>query len=310
MKNIFKAILLLSFIYINKIDAQPSFPQNPNEAVLVSTDLKNFIDAFNSLSEKSDTVLVLQSLYIDKASVGLKEYIAKFELTADAISKAMQKHIEDYKKIEHFYNNLQGFEKEFKREMKFYKQALPNAMFPPSYLLVADHKGIGQASKYGQLISIEKKCVDDYEVLKNLMIHELTHFQQAKSMGMAKYVGVYQKKENMLDIILREGGAEFITYKLVRNKAEQFKRLKYYEENEKTLWKRFLADIKTQDKNYWITVPEESNGDPGMAGYSIGYKIIEAYYNQAKNKDKALEDILKLEDPVLMFKISNYKPNN
>jgi len=122
---------------------------------------------------------------------------------------------------------------------------------------------------------------------------------------------VYSKKDNMLDLILREGGAEFITYKLVRKDEEQFKRLKDYEKDELELWEKFKKDLEKQDKSFWLTVfsREDNNGYPMFLGYPLGYKIVAAFYNQAENKTKAIEEILNISDAAEFLRKSNYYAN-
>ena len=148
-------------------------------------------------------------------------------------------------------------------------------------------------------------------ILNNTIIHELTHFQQALSMGIDKYIGVYSKKNNMLDLILREGGAEFITYKLVRKKEEQFKRLKDYEKDELVLWEMFKNDLKKQDQSFWLTIitKEDNKGYPMFLGYPLGYKIIASYYDHAENKNKAVDEILNITDASEFLKKSKYNAN-
>jgi len=215
MKYLILIIFSVTILFNNSVVAQPNYPTNANEAKVISSDIKNFIVAFNALLHSSDSIQVFQKLYFDKASTGMKEYIRRFNLNSESLVKAIQKHPEKYIKIEEFYNQISAFKTIYIEEMKAYKSILPNTMFPPTYLIVGDYSGIANGSKFGQLVTIER-ATDNLEKLFNTIVHELTHFQQALSMDIDKYIGVYSKKDNMLDLILREGGAEFITYKLVR----------------------------------------------------------------------------------------------
>jgi len=237
----------------------------------------------------------------------MREYIGRFNLSPESLRKAIREHSERYTKVEKFYNDISQFEREYLEEMNRYKNVLPNAMFPPTYLIVGDYLGYANGSKFGQLVTIEK-TIDNTEPLKNVIVHELTHFQQAVSLGIDKYSGVYTKKDNMLDLILREGGAEFITYNLVRQNVDQFKKLKLYEEKEAENWEKFKIDIKIQDKTIWLMAPsnDADKERPWFLGYSLGYKIVEAYYHQSENKDEAIEDILKIENANEFLKKSKY----
>lgn len=310
MKNylLFSTIVLLVMISV-KVNAQPNYPRVPSEAKIISTDIKNFIDAYNSLSQDKDSISIFQEMYFDNASPGMKEYLTKHSFNAEDLIREMRMHPEKYSGVEKFYDRLSEFETDYLKELEAYKSVMPNAMFPPVYLIVGNYTGIAQASKLGQLVTIEK-ATEEPDKLLTLMIHELTHFQQAMNMGIEKYTGVYAKQDNMLDLILREGCAEFVTYKLVRKNEDQFSRLKKYEENEAELWKKFMSDLKEQQSAYWLSVtPENSeNGNTILLGYAVGYKIIEAYYNHVGNNEQALDDILNLKDALVILENSNYNP--
>jgi uncharacterized protein YjaZ len=302
--------ILLALIISSSSIAQPNYPNKPEEAKLISIDLKNFINAYNELQINSDTTEVLKTKYFDLATPGLKEYINRFDLTPNALKKAIKNNPEVYARIDHFYSKISQTEQEYIGELKEYQNILQNAVFPPTYLLVADYKGIAQASKFGQLVSVEKKCIDDPEVLKHAIIHELTHFQQVMNMGFEKYTKTYTKKGNMLDLILREGAADFITYYLVRKNESDFIKLKNYEKDEIALWKRFQKDLENQEKDFWLIVSFKDNnkGNPIQLGYALGYKIVKSYYINADDKSKALAEILKMENPEQLMLLSNYKP--
>ncbi len=294
---------------LNNTQAQPNYPGNPYEAKIISSDLKNFIEAYKSLSAESDSLYVLKEMYFDRASAGMKEFISKHDLTKESVLKAMQMHPETYSGLEKFYNDLSVFESDYIKELEAFKSVMPDAIFPPAILLVGDYRGIAQASRLGQLITVETGTKDPDNLL-TVMIHELTHFQQAMKMGVEKYTGVYSKNDNMLDLILREGVAEFVTYKLVRNNEDKFTRLKKYEENENELWEKFNTDLKDQNSGFWLsfTIEDINNGIPILPGYAVGYKIVESYYDQNTDKSAALEELLNISDAQAFFIKSNYKP--
>lgn len=304
--------LSLTFFWIAGAFSQPNYPSNPEEARLVFTDVEHFVEAWQSLEEKTDTLNVIQELYIDRATPGLNEYINRFGLDAASIQMAIRKYPEKYSKIASFLETMETWQPEYTLLMKEFNKVLSNAMFAPTYLLVADYKGIGQASRFGQLVSVEKRLSTDLKSLKNTIVHELTHFQQAMTMGIERYTGIYTKKDNMLDVILREGGADFITHSLVRKNVEAFTKLNNYMAKELHWWKKFLKDLETDDEDFWVNVSFNDNnkGNPIQLGYAVGFKIVESYYNRMDDKQRALQDILDIGDARAFFKASDYQPAN
>tara|TARA_R110002051_G_scaffold313163_1_gene388978 strand:- start:9114 stop:10046 length:933 start_codon:yes stop_codon:yes gene_type:complete len=284
--------------------AQPSYPTNPENAQLVYTDVENFVEAFEQLKTTTDTLAVLNKYYFDPGTAGLKEYIIKHALTPGMLKNAIAKNPDRYAKIEGFLANKAVFGTEFNEVMQNFGQILPNAMYPPTYLLVGANRGIAQASKVGQLVTVTR-VVDNGEKLKKLIVHELAHFQQALSMGIEKYGSLYTQKNNMLALCLREGGAEFVT-SLVLNQITQTKSLGYLTNNESELKLRFIRDLAAQDTKFWLWESIDDPSAPKLMGYVMGYKICEAYYKKATNEQKALEMILIMPDPESFLKISGY----
>ncbi len=156
----------------------------------------------------------------------------------------------------------------------------------------------------GQLITVTR-VVDSKEKFKKITVHELSHFQQAMSMGGQKYVQLYSTPDNMLGLCLREGGAEFIT-SLVLKDITQSKALAYLEQEEQKLKQRFLKDLKNQEQGFWLWASLEQKDAPKLLGYVMGYKICEHYYHGAKDKSQALQTILKMPDAEEFMASSQY----
>ncbi|WP_425392778.1 DUF2268 domain-containing putative Zn-dependent protease [Ekhidna sp.] len=303
MKRLMHFLLLLSFIISSK--AQPSYPMNPSDAQLIATDLDNFLKAFEQLDESSDTIAILTTHYFDKASPGMIEYMNRHGLTVSSLSKSIQKYPQQYRTLKEFQLGIDSFTKAFEKEMAAYKNVVSDAMFPPTYLIVGTNKGIAQASPKGQLITIERVS-DEPEKLIQVISHELTHFQQARALGFQNYIKTYSKPDNMLELILREGGAEFVSYYLVGKNKRSYRNKSYFETNEQSLKERFLKDLENKDQTYWLWESLKQEEGPTLLGYTIGYKICESYYKQAVDKNQALLDILAISDDQSFLKVSRY----
>ena len=283
--------------------AQPTYPTTPEQAQVVLTDVGNFLAVYDGLTAESDTAAALQAGYFDLGSPGLKEYVSRHQLTAEGIASAMQQKPEVYAGIAAFYTARDSVQAIWKEVLRPFHAVMPSPMYPPTYLLVGDLRGIAQASGLGQLVPVET-TLKRRERLFDTMVHELTHFQQAKTQGIQRYAGLYSQENNMLGVVLREGGAEFVTYVLARQRP--YGHLKYVEGQEEELWERFQEDLAQQNLAAWLWQKDEE-GKSVAYGYIMGYLISAAYYAQAEDKQQAILDLIAMEDPEAFLAQSGYK---
>lgn len=302
----FYLFLYLTFTYSSGY-SQADFPADPKRAQLVTVDLLHFQEAWLKLTPDTDTLAVLRKDYFERASPGLEEYIRRHELSPELLREAIRTHPDAYRDLLKFIDQLPGLTRKYRRELQRYRRIIPDALFPPTYLLVGANRGIAQASQVGQLVTVIRNLTTP-ERLLNTMLHELTHFQQARILGFREYAATYTKADNMLDLILREGGADFVTYFLVNKNTALYDRLAYVEEREATLWKRFQEDLARQDQSFWLWESLNQSEVPILLGYTIGYKICAAYYQRAVDKADAVRDILGITNAADFLQKSNYQP--
>ncbi len=285
---------------------QPNYPSEVSEAQLVFSDLENFSECLSKLTIDCDTISLLNHYYFDRASAGLKEYISRHSLSDSMLLAAMTKYPDRYQLVGDVINQRSALEQRYRNELRFYQRIVEDAVFPPTYLLVGANRGIGQGSREGQLVTM-LKVADDPDKLFSMIIHELSHFQQARTMGFQAYGAIFQKPDNMLDLILREGVADFLTYGVGRQHAGDYHRLDYLNMHEEELVDRFVHDLKNQDQSYWLWESLNStSGEPSLLGYAMGFKICSSYYQKNADKSAAIMDMLRMEDPALFLDRSKY----
>lgn len=299
-----RIIGLLTFLIHYQTIAQPNFPRNPGEAKLIYSDLVNFIEAYKALETNADTLQVLQLHYFDRGSAGLEEFIKRHGLTPELLKDALSENPERYALIPGFLDKIDETEEEFRSLMKDYHKIIPDAIFAPTYLLVGANRGIGQASLVGQLITVTR-VADDSAKLQKLIAHELSHLQQAMTMGGQKYASLYATENNMLDLCLREGGAEFLT-SIVLGEITQTKALDYLDNDLARLKKQFLTDLEAQNKEFWLWESLKQKSHPQLMGYAMGYRICDYFYDKADDKRMAIQQILMMEDAEAFLNSSGY----
>lgn len=309
MKSFKKGLLILAGLSVFcclQSTAQPNYPRSAGEAKLIYSDLEHFIEAYGELAANKDTIVVLQTLYFDRGSAGLKEYIKRHQLSAELMRDSLRANPERYALLPGFLDTIAATERMYTDLMQDFSKVLPNAMYPPTYLLVGANKGIGQASGVGQLVTVTRSA-DDLKKLRKLMVHELAHFQQAMAMGIQKYAALYSTPDNLLGMCLREGGAEFVTGQVLGD-ITQTRALEFIEKDEVLMKGKFLQDLETdtQNREYWLWPWAGQKEYPKLLGYAMGYKINKAYYEQAPDKDAALQDILRMDDAEAFVTASGY----
>jgi hypothetical protein len=297
-------LLLIIAICINAHAVTTNLPTDPEKALFETIDVENFIRTFRLLPEEGEIVDVLKAEYFNRASPGLQQFIKKYNLTPERMAKAIRKHREKYAGIKNMPEWLAGQSNSIRKAYARLKERIPNAVFPPTYFLVADYRGIASGSEEGQLVSVEKFDITE-KSLDTLVIHELVHFQQAMSVGVEKYMAIYGPEKSLLALTIREGTAEFFA-DLVTGRITQEEARPYVLKHEKRLWQQFLSEMHGKETGDWMWKKPKDPDQPPHIAYYLGSRIVEAYYNRAEDKTKAVREILSVTDYKAFLKKSGY----
>ncbi|UCE07965.1 MAG: hypothetical protein JSW07_08020 [bacterium] len=263
---------------------------DPENASFVYEDIYHFVRAHALLTPESDSVAILQKEYLDRGTPGLKMFIEKYELTAESLVKAIRKHPEKYASLGEMPELLYAQEPSFRKAYAKLKDFIPNAVFLPTYFLIGDFRGIGSGSTEGTLISVEK-WIKPIDHKKTTLVHELVHIQQVLAVGYDKYKALFGPEKSLLGLCIREGTAEFFA-DLVTGKIGQDEALEYTRRNEKRLWKWFKKEMYGQETGDWMWTKPTDPEQQQHVGYAMGYLIVKAYYDNAKDKAKAAREII------------------
>ena len=125
-------------------------------------------------------------------------------------------------------------------------------------------------------------------------------------MGIKKYLALFGPKKNLLGLCIREGTAEFFS-DLVSGKITQEKARDYVLKHEKELWDLFQPDMSGRETKDWMWKKPKNPKQPPHVGYVMGFLIVKAYYDQAKDKTKAVQEILSVTDYPAFLKKSQYE---
>ena len=279
----------LFIVFSNYLFAQSNFSDNPLDAIFETTDSKNFWQAFDKMDKTKQNPFVE---YMQKGSLGVKGFTENRILNADSLFSAVKKRKADYELSRNVLDGLPSKEKRVRAIYSALKYWYPKARFPPIYFVYGRFNSGGTSSPEGIIIGTEK--LQNLDGISGLIAHELIHYQQK-----------IEGKDMLLKWCLLEGGADFIGELISGELIDKFE-YKYGEQNLDKLCQEFVTRLKNPDYQDWLYGTSKKDDRPNDLGYWIGYKITEAYFNKQKDKQKAIDEIIKIKDPMLFLKQSGF----
>lgn len=299
MKRIF--LLLITVLSIQTSYAQKS------KLNIYTSDIDNFWIAFDSIhktNNEENKLEIIQKLYLDKATNGLKDFIISREHSA-------KRHLDNIKKYPKFWNSVRPKTEEIKmfvpkmeKVFKKYRKIYPDFKQPEIYFTIGILNSGGTTSPNRILIGSEIACADkntDASELNDwykkvfklnngvvaMVAHEIGHTQQKD--GDSEDDG----KSNLLGYCIREGMCDFLAELTYQKISSPY--MVYGNAHRKELWEKFQKEMLTQETKDWLYNGNDAPNGVADLGYFMGYEICKSYYKNAKNKKKAIDEMLKLE---------------
>ena len=135
-----------------------------------------------------------------------------------------------------------------------------------------------------------------HDLEPGIVSHELIHFQQ------------HYPNQALLEHAFLEGSADFIG-ELISGMQINNDAYKYGIAHEAELWKEFSGHFEDKGFGIWM-YNRPPDGRPNDLGYFIGYRIAQAYYSKAADKQAAVRDIITARggDVRSILSLSGYSP--
>lgn len=288
---------------------------DPNGMQVVTSDIDNFWKVFDQVGKPGADKLILEE-YILKGSQGLRTFFeVRMRTQVGRIIETIRSHRTYFASIRPVSLQLHKLRPRMLEAARKLEALYPAAIFPPTTFSIGVFGALGTPDGYsGQLIGAEFLCdtntvnkgeltdrervgLTDTSTMLSVLIHELIHVEQQTAAG-----------KTLLSQCVNEGAADFITW-LVLGYHLNNQVHAYGNAHEKALWERFKQQMHGEDVSEWLyNSRNTSPGVPGDLGYYMGYRICEAYYNQARDKKQAVKDILTIQDFGRFLEQSGYTP--
>lgn len=300
---------------------QDSANHDPAAVRLVTEDIPRFWQAFDAMqgvSTRRDSLKLLFDTYYLDASPGLEAFVRLRIGSPFELLESIRKRPKYYAAIRESTLKLSTMEPRIRDLLTRFRASYPDAVLPDVYFLVGRFTSGGtldrqalyigsefytrsSATPMDELSPWEKAVTRSLDLLPCIVLHELMHYQQRPLKG----------KRTLLAHAFREGAPDFLAQRLCQGNINDAAHawLSAEPEREAAVWHEFQAEMEREDAApRWIGNANDSKSRPADLGYVIGFKIAEAYYRQAKDKPRALAEIIRAEDPEAILAVSGYDP--
>lgn len=281
---------------------------------IITSDIKNFWVAFDSLAtakNKSDSVRIIQSLYLDKASSPFRKFVRKRNFTATEYIALIARYPKFWASIRPVTERIEGRKAEILEVLQKLGKTLPHFKSPDVCFAIGCMRTGGTTSKGLILIGAEiaasdssvnkselrgwlKSVIGNNGDIVAMVAHETIHTQQSGFPVNEIFVLAKKRKLRLLNMAITEGSCDYITQQTlglnINAHIHSYGEARYCE-----LAESFKTDCKEKPFDYsnWLYNGNDAQSRPADLGYFLGYKITEAYFKHSSNKTRAYKTILK-----------------
>lgn len=291
---------------------QPLPPADPLTAEIETGDADRFAALFERTGGQP-TAEQLQRAYLDRGSYGVRVFTPDRIVDATNLAAAIKAKPELYARaIRTCLPIVKNTAAELRATYLAFHGLFPERALPHIYLVVGAGNSGGTVGPGAQALGLETLCgIADRpdqlrSILRGFYAYETVHVFQGEP-------NVEKMGNILLSIVLVEGAADFIAT-LVTGQQMDPARAAWAAPREAELWRQFEADLVTMRGARWDQVKPGTpvakslhrwvhnygnapKGWPSEAGYWIGQRVWQRWYERQPDKQAALRAMLDLKDP-------------
>ena len=257
-------------------------------------DVVHFWEAFDSVqttSDKEQQIAIIQRLYVDRATIGLKEFMELRGGKPEYWQDMMERNKEGLERIRPMTLSVLEQKPVIDEKLERLKALYPDFKPADVYFTIGIGNTGGTVKENHVLIGCEVVASDKEDWAVPIVMHEFIHTQQqAETNG------------HLLAHCIHEGMADFLSELTLDRPLAEIHPGGYIDfglRNEQEVWKDFKKYMpSTVPHNYfgWLysgrVVNKQKLND---LGYYMGYHICKSYYEKATDKEQAVKDMITLD---------------
>ncbi|RBL89287.1 hypothetical protein [Chitinophaga flava] len=256
-------------------------------------------DRLHTVNDSAQQIQLIQTMYLDKGTKGLKELAHIRNWTPQKFQKSIFAHPDFWASVRPNTLKVKETRAGIEKLIAAYKKLYPSFKIPAIYFTIGYLGTGGTTTETEVLIGTEIGAADsttnsmglnpllqgifkDSKGILHVVAHELTHTQH-KGGDMEDRV-----HSNLLGYCIAEGSCDFIAELLLQYPLKT-PYIRYGKEHEKEIWQKFKQEMYGTELKDWLY-----NGVD--LGYFVGYAICKSYYEHATDKAKAIDYIINLDN--------------
>jgi hypothetical protein len=289
---------LLLFVVAGAIPATSAVKAAPSTApgqpVVRIDDVARFYAVYDK-AHGTPSAAALQAGYLDGGSAGLQQFVQARIFSAQKLADAIGKSPGVFRDARQCVPMLPAAREQLRQVFSELTRLDPQAALPPVTIVIGRNNTGGTTTPGGVTIGLEVVCRSNWldpdivQRLVHLIAHEYVHVQQPAA-------GVDPPADaTLLFTSLVEGGAEFIG-ELTSGEITNSHLKRWTRGSECRIERDFETGAMGTRMSDWLYNGVGTPERPGDLGYWVGYRIVRAYYAQARDKQRAIQDILNVDN--------------
>ena len=317
-RTIALAICVLFTSTMSMAQSGPQLNRDPEKVKFVTSDIGNFWRAYDLAAKETDQakrVAIFQAEYLDKGSPGLKDFLRLRIKSAVGLVGVIDRMPKYYASIRPQTLQVQSMEKRMRAAFRKFKSIYPEAVFPDVYFLIGVASSGGTTGPSGLLIGTEmysktakspmdelnewlRAVISTVDNVPAIVAHESCHYNQNNSTA--------PDQRHLLGKALHEGACDTIGELISGRNINDHLKI-YGKTHDAEIWRDFEADMYKPDFSKWVYNAGNAKDRPADLGYYVGYLITRSYYQNAKDKRKAVHEILNIQDARAFYEASGVR---
>ena len=298
MRSAALILMALAFVFFARA-------QNKNQLVYTS-DIDHFWEAYDSIQTTSDSLLqykYMQTLYVDRGTEGLRAFMQARGYNTASWLALVRKSPRFWQSARPATLSVKTKTEMLEKSIQRFKELYPQLSEAKMYFTIGGLSSGGTTMNDMILIGSEIATGSPSSDLSDLppgtakwlaSVFKEQSLDNIIALNIHEYVHTQQRgnPSSLLGQALKEGSCDFITELVLGNPMEN-NYIQYGSVHEKELKEKFKEEMFTSFYGNWLYNGSNASTVADL-GYFMGYAISKSYYNLAKNKQKAISDIIRL----------------